>query len=230
MSVFKCPIPGHENDNVLVFKRRHPVAFLKTIFMIILMLLIPVAIGYALKANNQTYLPGIVLNFLVIATSVYYLIVFNFAFAQWVSYYYNVFILTDEEVLDVKQEGLFDNRVTEISILRIQDVSARIHGFWSTFFNYGDVVAESAGENSHTYIIDNIPDPITVANLILNIHNQHIEKEERADEMIVGVGDLRGGKLKESKLSCPPCPPCEVEKNEGNISKDDLESGGEIKL
>ena len=286
----KCPIPGHEEDNMVFSIRRHFMSLFKTFFLVILMLIIPILVVSAFRRIDSAMFSNVSFNFLVVIGSIYYLITVTFAFLQWVTYYYNLFMVTDKEVLDVTQDGLFDRRVTEISLLRIQDVSARIHGFLGTIFNYGDVVAESAGENSRTYIIKDIPNPIAVANRILDLHNEHIAKEERADEIIIGEGDLRGGLKKViNNNNCPPCPPCETSPqnftnqaespfalsapfqennssqsiveppqtqstpeppsssyppasafssasiptnitNEGNISKDDLDKGGEVKL
>ncbi len=267
------PIAGHENDNIVIFTRKHIVSLFGTMFLILVMILLPIFVFFVLKTVNHGFLTGHILNFIVVAVSIYYLITATFAFTQWVSYYYDIFVVTDDEILDIDQQGIFDRRVTEISLLRIQDVSARVHGFFATFFNYGDVVAESAGENTRTYIIDSVPNPIAIANKILDLHNEHVAKEERAGEMKTADGDLRGGPIRSaastSAQTCPPCPPCEVTNNqndnspfaidkpleipdshniseptnhepgfiseksqssEGNVSKDDLDQGGEVKL
>ena len=267
------PIAGHENDNIIIFTRKHIVSLLGTMFLILVMVLLPILIFFVLKNSGHSYLHGVAINFLVVAGSIYYLITATFAFTQWVSYYYDLFIVTDSEILDIDQEGIFDRRVTEISLLRIQDVSARVHGFFATFFDFGDVVAESAGENSRTYVIDSVPNPIAIANKILDLHNEHVAKEERAGEMKMADGDLRGGPLRSAvgtpAQPCPPCPPCDVSsdrqnsspfatnapleeitkvdewpplhktessdaekqfESSGNVSKDDLDHGGEVKL
>ncbi len=274
MAFIKNPIPGHENDQIIIFARRHFASMIGTVFIILIMIIIPIFLMNGIKVASPKILSTIAANFIFVIGSIYYLVLAAFVFMQWVSYYYDILIVTDKEVLDIKQIGLFDRQITEISLLRIQDVSAQVNGFWPTLFNYGDVVAESAGENSRTYVIENIGNPIKIANQILQLHTEHIDKEDRAAEIIVAEGDLRGGYR--STPSCPPCEPCqpatssssfassepltEIQPNvtvetpfgsssqspvenqsqptyqtedqaeQGDISKDDLDKGGEVKL
>jgi hypothetical protein len=275
---FKNPIPGHENDHIIIFARRHFISMLSTLVLNLMMILAPILIYIGVHVTTPSIFSGIFLNFLVIIGSIYYLVSATVIFTIWVGYYYNVFIVTDDAIIDVGQNGIFDRRITEISLLRIQDVSARIKGFLPSLFNYGNVVAESAGENSRTYVIDNVSNPVAIAEKILELHNEHIAKEERVGEVVTGDGDLRGGvivksspnsenqstnlpsnnnsdqikvnedsvfasksplenSLGDSEKSECVCPPLKVESNDeqaqpsqGDINKDDLEKGGEVKF
>lgn len=274
------PIPGHENDKIIVQTRRHIVSSLNIILMLLFMIFLPLVLLSFLRINVPAIGSSILMNFIVIVGSVYYLIVAIFAFTAWINYYYNLLIVTNNEVIDVDQNGIFDRRVTELSILRVQDVSARVKGFFPTFFNYGDVVAESAGENSQTYVIDCVPNPVFIANKIMELHNEHIYREERAGDLMIGEGEVRGdhtgfnqGQTPAANLPIPqatqnqvriadtslsdkqktvgiPTQPSLAEpqsqtqsqsqtedqdKNvdqtlQTNVSKDDLEKGGEVKF
>ncbi|MEI6039779.1 MAG: PH domain-containing protein [Candidatus Berkelbacteria bacterium] len=259
MSLSINSIPGHEKDHVIVITRRHIASMIKPIFMSLVMFLMPIFIISVLKSLNPEIFSTLWANILTIFGSIYYLVFLSFFFTTWISYYYNVFVITDNEVIDIDQSGLFDRRITEISLLRIQDVSARVKGLLPTLFNYGDLIAESAGENTRTYVVESIPDPASIADKILDLHNEHIAKEERIGEAAIADGDFRGGlivrnkslistgqvdttKSVEKECVCPPppiCPPLiesrhEVKKDtvvkEGDISNDDLAKGGEIKF
>ena len=167
MARSQFPIPGHEHEKIIIFTRRHVASMLGVIFMVLFMVLIPILIIAITLSSNPGAFKGAILNFLWIGGSIYYLVVATFAFIEWMSYYYDIFIVTDSEIIDVSQEGIFDRRITEVTLLRVQDVSAEIKGFLPTLFSYGNVIAESAGENTKTYVIDSIPNPIEVANRIL---------------------------------------------------------------
>jgi len=247
MSEYHFPVPGHEGQKIIVFTRRHWVSELGTIVLVLFLLILPVIILVAIAFVNPAIFSGIALNFIVIATSIYYFVMTTYAYVAWVSYYYDVFIVTDNEIIDINQEGIFDRQITEVSIIRIQDVSARSKGFLQTFFSYGDVVAESAGEKTQTYVIDSVPNPVELANKILDLHNIQITKEQRRDEVLTAEGDLRAGKVETTqeitKEFQPPPPPKEANSptsvkpsppasssEEGDISKEDLNKGGEIKF
>lgn len=186
------PIPGHENDKIIIQTRRHIVSSLSIILMLLFMICLPIVLLTFLRINVPTIGSSTLMNFIVIAGSVYYLSVATFVFTAWINYYYDILIVTNNEVIDVDQNGIFDRRVTELSILRVQDVSARVKGFIPTFFNYGDVVAESAGENSQTYVIDCVPNPVFIANKIMELHNEHIHREDRTADMMIGEGEMSG--------------------------------------
>jgi len=274
------PIPGHEKETVLINTRRHFVAYLGRLILIAVLFLIPILIFSYAYSTYPNMFNGSVINFVVVIGSIYYLVMSTFAFISWISYYFNIFIVTDQSIIDVNQEGIFNRQITEVSILRVQDVSAKIKGVFPTLFGYGDVVAETAGENTRTYVIDSIPNPIEVANKILSLHTDQIKREERSDEAIVAEGDFRSQKttpyqqslrgtpviqppqsstrfICEPEIKSPepkiegepfryqeavkndilPNVPVEIvnqsqddEIDEGKISKDDLNKGGEIKF
>ncbi|KKU12710.1 MAG: hypothetical protein UX17_C0040G0003 [Parcubacteria group bacterium GW2011_GWC2_45_7] len=46
-------------------------------------------------------------------------------------------IITTKRVVKIRQVGFFDRTVSEMLLSRINDVSHRIRGFWSTIFHYG---------------------------------------------------------------------------------------------
>lgn len=233
MAILGCPIPGHENDNIIISTRKHVMSMFKTIVLILCMFFMPVIIVVGIKFQNPQIFSGIFANFMVVVGSIYYLTAATFAFTQWISYYYDIFIVTDNEIIDIKQEGIFDRRVTEVSLLRVQDVAARVRGLMPTVFNYGDVVAESAGENTRTYIIDSIPDPVNVANKILELHNEHIAQEERSGQVLTAEGDLRGARIANACPVNSPTPDIPQKNDhsvEGHISKEELVNGGEVKF
>jgi len=236
-------LPDHENEKIVIFARRHFASMLGAIVIVLVMFLTPIILWLAVKMSNFTIFPEGSLPFLIIGVSIYYLIVVTYAFTEWVSYYYSYLAVTENDIIDINQRGIFNRHITEVSLLRVQDVSAQIKGFIPTFFSYGDVIAESAGENTRTYVIDNIPKPMEVANKILDMHNEHIAREERAAEIITAEGDLRkqvigapANIVQPLSSSTPPCPPfspittAPPPHTEGDINQNDLNQGGEIKF
>lgn len=230
----ECCIPGHENQQMVIFTHRHWASFLKTIVIISFCLILPLVILLMVHIFKPGSFNGPALNFVFIAVSVYYMVITTFAFTEWITFYYDILAVTESEVIEIIQNGIFDRKIYEISILRVQDVSAEINGFWPTLFGYGDVVVESAGENSQKYVIKSIPRPVEIANQILKIHSDQVIREERHNEVSIGEGDFRKsgyalrlnkpnneGNLSEEKKD---------ENYSGDINKDDLDKGGEIKF
>ncbi len=55
-------------------------------------------------------------------------------------------IVTTKTITQVLQDGLFNRKVSQLSIADIEDVTADKKGFFQTIFNYGILNIETAGE------------------------------------------------------------------------------------
>lgn len=83
----------------------------------------------------------------------------------------NQLIVSDKNITQVLQIGLFDRKVSELSMGRIEDVTAQQNGILPTIFNYGILTVETAGEqNNFTFIY--CPNPNAYAKAILDARQQ----------------------------------------------------------
>lgn len=76
----------------------------------------------------------------------WYLFVFGFAFYKFIFWYFNVYLLTNERVVDFDFKGILHMETAYANLTQIQDVSPKVIGFFGTFFHYGDVFIQTAGE------------------------------------------------------------------------------------
>lgn len=80
---------------------------------------------------------------------------------------YNLIIITDERIIRVRQNGLFDRLVTEIDIDQITEALFRVKGFWQTIFKYGTVLIRILDQDKPIFL-KHLKHPETVQQLILN--------------------------------------------------------------
>jgi uncharacterized membrane protein YdbT with pleckstrin-like domain len=74
-------------------------------------------------------------------------------------------IITNDNVTQVMQVGLFHRKVSELSMENVEDVTAHQKGILQTLFNYGRVHIETAGEqNNYDFIY--CPNPNAYAKAI----------------------------------------------------------------
>lgn len=64
-------------------------------------------------------------------------------------YTQNKIIVTNKNVTQVIQRGLFSRKVSELSLGSVEDVTADKHGIMGTIFDYGDLRIETAGEQNN---------------------------------------------------------------------------------
>lgn len=247
MSEYHFPIPGVDDEKISFITRRHWASMLGSFFLIFFMVVLPLALITGLTIYANIAISGTVRMAMILFGSVYYLIVASFSLVVWISYYYNIFIISEDEIIDINQEGIFDRKINQISVVRIQDVSGEIKGFLPTLFTYGNVIAESAGEKTQTYVIRDIPNPLEVADRIIELHNEELLKAERKKQFLTAEGDLQVHETPPGKIigefqkaiqkempvippvTPPPLPPSQ-NISQGEASSDDLNSGGEVKL
>ncbi len=70
-----------------------------------------------------------------------------YIFLLWIDYYFDVWIITNERILNIEQKGLFVRHISEIEFIRIQDISTEVTGLMATVLNFGDLYIQTASEN-----------------------------------------------------------------------------------
>ncbi|MBI2589679.1 PH domain-containing protein [Candidatus Berkelbacteria bacterium] len=165
--------PGQlENEEILIFVRRHWMAFAGWLLFVLVMLIIPIVIFFTVVSYQGIgFFKGLNLVLTSLTIGGYLLITDAVFLTAWIEHYLDVAIITPERLLHVKQVGLFNRRVAELSLLRVQDVSAQMNGYIQTFFRYGTVVVESAGE-APNFVMNYVPKPHVIANTILMLNDR----------------------------------------------------------
>jgi uncharacterized membrane protein YdbT with pleckstrin-like domain len=103
-------------------------------------------------------------NFFMLAVWIY-------GFLIWVDYYFDIWIITTERIVNIEQRGMFTRKVSELRYSKIQDVTAEIMGFIPTVLNFGDVRIQTAGEKTE-FVFRTISDPNHIKNIILEIQKK----------------------------------------------------------
>lgn len=229
MAEYHFPVPGSVDEaKIVLFVRRHWASFLGQFLLSFLMLAVPVAILLVLYFSEIEIAKGMVLNFIVLGFSIYYLIAVTVAFVAWISYYYDIYIICQDTIVDISQQGFFGRKISQLSMLRVQDVSSDIEGFLPTFFGFGDVLVETAGEQSQNFLLRAVPNPQEVSAKIMQLHNEIVETEGRHQQMLEAEGVL--APPERPPVVEPPAPEPKAPSKEGEVSGDDLDKGGEIEL
>jgi signal transduction histidine kinase len=124
-----------DGEEVLYVFRKHPIVMRKGLvvgMLIILLSTVPVAIKPTLGFGWFFGSLGIGL---VVA------LVFFAPF--WISWYYSIFILTDQRLIQITQKGLFNKAVVDMQLSQIQMVNYQIAGLQETMLGYGTIVMQT---------------------------------------------------------------------------------------
>lgn len=152
--------------------RRHWITYAPFLAGYILLLLVPVAVYFILQSvfpaslTQQSWYA-----ILVICAAIYYLLMYIYFFAHFVDFYLDVWIVTNDRIVDIEQFGLFSRSVSELDLFRIQDVTTHVNGVFATFFDYGNVEVKTASENADI-IFRNVPHPNNVREELLMLAHE----------------------------------------------------------
>lgn len=178
----KVRYPGQLADEVtekVIYK--HIMSIVPFLFAAIVLGIVLV-IGFTYLANNPSVLPsGISAAAIGLAGFVFMLLLFlGIVAIVWI-WRSNKIVITNQHMVEIDQVGLFNKKVSTLSLSRIQDVSARIHGPLQTILGYGGIDVQTAGEDKN-FRFDYIPDPYGLENYILEMHKKFYAADDGLSE------------------------------------------------
>lgn len=174
-----CYYPSHVNfynkdseEKIVLLLRRHPITNISWMFIAVLMLIGPSLLDLSLVLG---FLPA---AYQSMALVIWYLITTAFIFEEFLSWYFNVNIITDERVFDVDFHNLLYREITDANLDQIQDVTVRVGSVVRTIFNFGDVLIQTAAEVPEIQF-EAIPHPDQVAKILRELR---VEEEQEKIE------------------------------------------------
>ena len=166
------------HEQVVLFLRRQWFAILTIVTAFFILTGIPLLGVWYFWDTVQTWLEHPVIGpFLVILGSIYFLSIWLFAFLEFTDYYLDTWIITNERIISIEQNGLFNRTASELDLSSIQDTTAEIRGILQTIFTYGNVFVQTAGEKSRFHF-KNIDNPEEVKQVI-----NRLVQEKRARKL-----------------------------------------------
>jgi len=162
-----------EEEEILVALRPHWMTNVGWILIAIAMTLGPTLI------KSLALINGLPAKYQILGGLFWYLTTFAFAFEKFLSWYFDVYIITDERVVDIDFNNLLNKKFSEAKLSMIQDVTSRQIGMGQTMFNYGQVLIQTAAEINELRF-DNIPNPDKIVKVL------QLMREEEDMEAIKG--------------------------------------------
>jgi len=149
----------NKEEKVVLLLRRHPITNLRWILIAVILILAPLVLS---SFPILDFLPA---NFRFVAVLGWYLITLAFIFENFLNWFFNVNIITDERIVDIDFDNLIYKEISEMAIDKIQDVSVRTGGVVRTIFNYGDVFIQTAAEVTNFDFLA-VPNPERVTKIL----------------------------------------------------------------
>lgn len=152
-------------EEIIIITRAHWVTNIPWVFIALILFFAPaVLIFFPLLASFPP-------NFRLIFVIVWYLVLLMYVFGKFLSWLFNMTIITDERIVDVDFIDITNKKVSDAEISKIQDVSFTNGGAIGAIFNYGDVLVQTAAEVNE-FVFEKVPNPGLVANVLQKLRTE----------------------------------------------------------
>lgn len=162
-----------KGERIILLLRAHIVTLIPPILEIVFLALIPTLLPIFVNIINVDIFDTFSAGQLFFLGLAWYLFVFGFAFYKFIFWYFNVYLLTNERIIDFDFKGILHKETAYANLSQLQDVSPKMVGFFSTFFHYGNVFVQTAGTKAE-FEFHHVERPDDVARRILD----EVRKEE----------------------------------------------------
>lgn len=153
-------------EEVALFLRQHLVVTVPWIALTALMVLAPTLFfPFFLRWFP---VPGVPASYLVVGTVFWYVATFGFALGNFLYWFFNIYIVTNQRIVDIDFLYLLYKQFSQAELGRIQDITYTTGGIFAALFDYGNVFIQTAGELPNLEF-EKVPHPERVVETIRSL-------------------------------------------------------------
>ncbi len=158
------------HEQILIFLRKHFITNVPWLASVTFFIIAPFGIQFALQYEhvNLALFNVFTQSQIRVALTFYLILIFTYAFIKFLSWYYNISLITQERVLDIELEDLVNKRVAATKISLVQDITYQQSGAIGSLLDFGDVLIQTAGTQDN-FIINSVPRPELVIKIVEDI-------------------------------------------------------------
>lgn len=158
-----------KEESIILFLRSHFITNLSWIIFTAILVCLPLIVTLFLPLFKMDFLSSpAAARFATIYVLFYYLMVFSYAFISFLHWFYNVFIVTTERIVDIDYSDIVVHNMSQTKLNHIEDVTYTQSGFIPSFFNYGNLFVQTAGTEGN-FEAFSIPKPAEATDIITQL-------------------------------------------------------------
>lgn len=189
--ISKTHLPNQkEFENIKFLLRRHWIVPLEHIILFIFLAAIPLGLYWILNNILPSWLTGELSRpIITLMASIYFLFIWLLFFHNFIDYYLDVWIVSNDRIINIEQQGLFSRTISEQKLYRVQDVTSEVKGILPTLLHYGNVYVQTAGEKQR-FIFRQIPRAHEISKKIIDLAEE--DKKYHQEELKQALGAVLG--------------------------------------
>ncbi len=167
-----CFDTQNANEKVFILTRAAFVTNFSWILEALVLLVISILFVYFVSTLNLNSLflglgsisPAIIFAICAFLIAVY----IGFIYTNFAKWYYNLYIITNERILDYDYIPGGQFKISEANLIDIEDVTQTQQGFFPNIFNYGDIIIQTAAERMQFHF-SRVSNPSYLRNKIVDL-------------------------------------------------------------
>lgn len=163
-----------EDEIILLFLRAHFVTNIPWIFTTLVAAIIPPLL-FILSQLLQVFPFHLPIGLTSVGVGFYYLILLGYAFGKFVSWFYNIGVVTQKRIVDIDTSNILAHDTAAANFNELVDVKFIQRGFFQSFFNYGDIEIQTEARHAN-FEFTAAPHPTDVTDIISDLR---VEQEGR---------------------------------------------------
>lgn len=205
-------------EKIFLLLRRHWFSYIA--FVIIgLIMAIPIIILFIYWIFSQPNLSPIFINIIILAASAYLLFIVGLLLYGFIDYYLDVYIVTNERIVDIEQNGFFKRKISELHLHQVQDVNAQVKGAFATMLHYGNIHIQTAGEREN-FIFKAVPNPYRISKIIVDLHEAALAAGlVKEGKKITQKIDKKERKISSKFISSSEKPPLNLDSSTAKLAR-----------
>lgn len=153
-----------KGETVILFLRQHLITLVPWFALGVVLLIAPTVL-FPLLLKLVSFSIHIPVGYVIVGTIFWYIATFGLLLSRFIYWFFNIFIVTNERIIDIDFVNLLYKDVSEAQLSRVQDISYQTRGIFATMFDFGDVIIQTAGEVPN-FAFEIVPKPSQVVDII----------------------------------------------------------------
>ena len=170
----KLPLEMQKEENLVKLIKRHPIYFTLKMIATFLIAFLPLILLRIISPKDGEFIAQ-VLN---IVSVVWFIVSAVVAYFLWFQYQHDVWIITDQRVIDSRKNHWFNHRMASTDLINIEEMTIERNGILQTVFGFGDLVCQTAGgaNAKGAFLFDGVPQPAKVLELVDDLRDKARQK------------------------------------------------------
>lgn len=122
-----------DDEEVIFVFRKHPVVMRKGLVISILAILLGTFPAF-IKPEMSYFYGGLAAG-MVLAVILF--------IPSWIVWYYSVFIVTNQRLIQISQKGFFNKSVVDLGLSKIQSMNYEVKGIQATLLGFGTIMIQT---------------------------------------------------------------------------------------